>query len=339
MNRSTALLSFILSLNVTTISAIETDMAEQQEDQQFLKGQPTIFLDEEVQKKAGIQTVILKKSNLQLESIAFGKAISVSPLLSILNKYLSASTKQAGAKARFTQAKKNISRLRNLHRNEAISTRKLQAQQSQWQSDKAIYNENILQSKKIINDSRLVWGEKLTQWATTRQSPIFNKLSEGKSTLLQITLPVGQSLPPTTESIFVNPTGERNNAYKASYISQLPTVNPISQGLQYIFLAETPHIQAGMNFSAWIPQQKESKEGVVIPQSSLVWHLGQAFVFIKMGEESFIHRNIAQPTKVNNGYFVQNELTEGEEIVSIGTQMLLSHEFRSQIPSEDDDDD
>lgn len=92
-----------------------------------------------------------------------------------------------------------------------------------------------------------------------------------------------------------------------------------------------------MNITAWIPQQKQSQLGVIIPQSSLAWHLGQAFVFIKIDEEHFSHRTIHNPVKVSKGYFIMNDIKDGEEIVVMGTQMLLSHELRFQIPDEDDD--
>lgn len=338
MNRYIYLiLIYFLCYNANYLCATETDELEDNQSNQTINGQPAIFLDKEQQKLSGLQTVKLKTVQLQPEFITFGKAISVSPLLSILNRYLSVSAKQAGAKARFTQAEKKIFRLRNLHKNKAISTRKLQEQQSKWQSEKAIYNESIYQSRTIINNSKLEWGEKITQWATGKHAPIFDKLIKGKSTLLQITLPAGQSLPSTIDSILINPTGNKNTAFKATFITQRPKVDSLSQGLQYLFFTENPLVLSGMNFTAWIPQQNQKQIGVIIPESSLAWHLGQAFVFIKVNEKYFIHRDITNSKKVDKGYFVQNQIVENDEIVTIGTQMLLSHEFRSQIPDEDDD--
>lgn len=340
MNHYAALVLFyfLLCINTNSVSATETEEIEhdEQESIQIIGGQSAIFLEQQKQKTSGLQTIKLKKTEFQPEFIAYGQAISISPLLSILNQYLSASAKQAGAKARFTQAEKKISRLRNLHHNKVIATRKLQEQQSKWQSDKAIYDENVYQSAIIINNSKLVWGEKLTQWATGKHAPVFDKLVEGKSTLLKITLPAGQFLPPKINTISINPTGNRDNAFEASFISQSPKVDPFSQGFQYFFLADNPIIQSGMNFTAWIPQKNQIQSGIIIPESSLAWHLGQAFVFIKVNEEHFIHRNITHPIKMSQGYFVQNQIIEGEEVVTTGTQMLLSHEFRSQIPDEDD---
>ena len=330
------LLNFIC-FNTNYLSATETDELEDDKLNQTINGQPAIFLDEDQQKSSGLQTIKLKTVQFQPEFITFGKAISVSPLLSILNQYLSVSSKQAAAKARFTQAEKKISRLRNLHKNKAISTRKLQEQQSKWQSEKAIYDESVYQSMTIINSSKLEWGEKITHWATGKRAPIFDNLIKGKSTLLRVTLPAGQSLSSKIDTILINSTGNKGTASKATFISQLPKVDSLSQGLQYLFYTENPLILSGMNFTAWIPQQNQSQEGVIIPESSLIWHLGQAFVFIKVDEEYFVHRDINNSKKINKGYFVQNQIAEDDEIVTIGTQMLLSHEFRSQIPEEDDD--
>ena len=333
-------LVYLLSIYTINVTASDTNHSEEDEFEsvQIINGQPVIFLDDEIQEMSGLEVLKLKQVEFQAEFIAYGKAINLSPLLTIRNQYLAASAQQTGARARLTQAEKNISRLRNLHRDEAISTRKLQQQQSQWQSDKANYNANNYQTRLIINNSQLQWGKTLTQWLTASHSEQFDKLINGETTLLRVTKPVNGTTSFQAKKIYINPTGNRSLAFAASFVCQLPQVDTLSQGLQYIFQTDNPTIKAGMNFTAWIPQQKQKQTGVIIPESSIAWHLGQAFVFIKVDDEYFAHRNIIKPIKVANGYFIARQFTDGEEIVVTGTQMLLSHEFRSQIPDEDDDD-
>ena len=333
-------LTYFLSFYPINVTASDTEHNKDDEPEslQIINGQPVIFLDNDTQEISGLEILKLKQIEYQAESIAYGKAINLSPLLTIRNQYLLATAQQSGAKARLMQAEKNISRLRNLHKDEAISTRKLQKQQTQWQSDKAIYNSSHYQSQIIINNSQLHWGKTLTQWATDIHSEQFKQLINGEIILLQITLPANSSSPPISNTIYINPTGDRNLAFAASFISPLPQVDTFSQGLQYIFQTENSTIKPGMNFTAWIPQKKQTQTGVIIPESSIAWHLGLAFVFIKIDDEYFVHRNIINPIKVPNGYFITKQIADGEEIVVTGTQMLLSHEFRSQIPDEDDDD-
>ncbi len=338
MNRFyTIFLLISLSLLSNIVIASETNEDDEQEPIQSINGQTVIFLDEETQDASGIKTIELQKVEFQAEFLSYGKAISITPLLSIKNQFLAVSSKQIGAKARFNQSAKNVSRLRDLHKEEAVSTNKLQSQQSRWQSDKAIYNEMTNQRKIVITNSTLQWGKKLTQWLIETDSPQFNKLINGESTLLKITLPIGRSIPSDIDTVFINPMGERHKAFKVSMIGLLPQVDKISQGLQYIFITENTIIKPGMNFSAWIPLNEKAQQGFIIPKSALGWHLGQAFVFIKINAEQFTHRTIKNPINVANGFFITDDLKEGEEIVVTGSQMLLSHEFRSQIPDEDDD--
>ncbi len=323
-----------------SLSAVASDDDEENElkPTQIINGQVVIHLDEESQEASGLETQQFKTIEFQKEITAYGKAVNVSPLLSIISQYQSAAAKKAGAKARLAKAESTIARLRNLHKNEAVSTRKLQDQQSQWQSDKAIYDEMVYKSKLIINQSQLLWGEHITHWVTGQKPAQFDHLISGKSTLLTVTLAAGNTLLDNVETILISPTGEREGAFKASFISRLPSIDQFSQGLQYSFLSDNPNIKPGMNFTAWIPQFKNKLVGIIIPESAIAWHLGQSFVFIKIDEEQFIHQNIINPIKVPKGYFITEQLTDNQEIVVTGTQMLLSHEFRSQIPDEDDDD-
>jgi hypothetical protein len=65
--------------------------------------------------------------------------------------------------------------------------------------------------------------------------------------------------------------------------------------------------------------------------------MDQSFVYIKSDSETFIRRKIENYAVTPDGYFVENDLKPGEYIVTTGGQLLLSEEFRVQIPDEDDD--
>jgi hypothetical protein len=76
---------------------------------------------------------------------------------------------------------------------------------------------------------------------------------------------------------------------------------------------------------------------VNIPKSALIWHLGQAFVFVKSADQQFALRALANYTPSLQGYFVTGALQPGEEIVTTGAQTLLSQHLKALIPSEDKD--
>jgi hypothetical protein len=313
----------------------------------------TVFLSAKAQDLSGLQTITLTPVNHHAEFTAYGKAVNIQPLIELRHRYLLALTERGGATARFQQAEQNIRRQQDLYRDGATSKRSLQVQQAQWQTDKAQLDASSVQGKAIAAEARLIWGEKLTEWALSTGSDKLSVFLTGQKTLLQITLPVNKQLVSDIQHIDVEASGNRSAASIAELISAAPQTDTSAQGESYFFQTDgrrdcsrqscgihaipgDNHIRTGMRVAAWIPEQGESQSGVVIPKSALVWHLDQAFVYLKTAEEQFSRRTIDQYSATTGGYFVGNGINPGEQLVVTGGQMLLSEEFRGQIPDEDD---
>lgn len=299
-------------------------------------GPGTVFLDAKAQSLSGLQTITLTPVNHHAEFTAYGKAVNIQPLVELRHRYLVALTERGGAAARFKQAEQNIQRQQDLYRDGATSKRNLQVQQAQWQTDKAQVDASSVQGKAIAAEARLSWGEKLSEWALSTDADQLSAFLSGRKTLLQITLPVNKQLANDISSIDVEASGNRSAASKAELISAAPQTDTTAQGESYFFQTDSNRIRTGMRVAAWIPEQGENQSGVVIPKSALVWYMDQAFVYIKTAEEQFSHRTIDQYSATTGGYFVDNGIKAGEQLVVTGGQMLLSEEFRGQIPNEDD---
>ncbi|WP_031437603.1 efflux RND transporter periplasmic adaptor subunit [Methylobacter tundripaludum] len=299
-------------------------------------GQGTIFLAAKAQSVSGLQTVTLTPVSDHPEFTAHGKAVNIQPLVDLRHRYLVALTERSGATARFKQAEQNIKRQQDLYRDGATSKRNLQVQQAQWQTDKAQVDASGVQGKAIMDEARINWGKKLTEWALSTDAEPLNGFLSGQKTLLQITLPVNKQLANEIQTIYVEASGNRSAATKAELVSAAPQTDTTAQGESYFFQTDSRRIRTGMRVAAWIPEQGENRSGVVIPKSALVWYMDQAFVYIKTSAEQFSRRTIDQYSATNGGYFVGSGISPGEELVITGGQMLLSEEFRGQIPDEDD---
>ena len=71
-----------------------------------------------------------------------------------------------------------------------------------------------------------------------------------------------------------------------------------------------------------------------------MWHLGLAFVYLQIDDQHFKRIMIEHKRNINaSSNFIQRGLQADDILVTTGAQMLLSEEFRNQIPAEDDDDD
>ena len=297
-----------------------------------------LHLDQKIQQRAGLQITLLKSFQYTPEFLAYGNALAIQPLLDLRNRYRTSLAQNESAQASLALAQQNIDRTQYLQRSGIASKRALQEQQSQLRMEKAQIEAIRLQIKAIYDEALLNWGQKLTDLFLSADTTQLTPYLSGQKTLLLITLPAGQSLAGGIKSIVVSPSGDRSKGHPAEFISIAPQTDAIIQGESYFFAASHAAIRTGMRIAAWLPQQQSPEAGVLIPVSALIWHLGQAFVYLKTGEERFSRRRIAHFVNTPDGYFIRDTLAPGEKLVTTGAQMLLSEEFRAQIPDEDDDD-
>ncbi|MGZ8225454.1 MAG: efflux RND transporter periplasmic adaptor subunit [Methylococcaceae bacterium] len=337
MNLSQVSCCVLITLfSIATAIADNNDNSTQ--ENQLIDNLNVIILDTKTQQLSGIQTTQLKPVNYKSEFIAYGKAIGIQPLLALRNRYLLALTERNLAATRLKQAEQNMSRQQELYRNGVTSKRLLQDQQMQWQNDKAMLDNASFQDKSIIEEALLNWGKVITEWSLSTDSGKLQPFLSGQQTLLQITLPANKQLSEYSETVFIEASGDRSNAHPAKFISKAPLTIAIEQGQSYFFQTNANNLGTGMKVTAWIPDQNQDQVGVIIPKSSLIWLMEQASIYLKVDEEKFIRRTISDYSVTANGYFIREEIKPGEQIVTTGSQLLLSEELRNQIPQEDDND-
>lgn len=288
------------------------------------------------QQLAGIRTQKLEAVTRQPEFLAYGTVLNLDPLLQLRQQYLAARSQQDAAQARYTEANQNLARTQNLHDQAIVSTRRLQEQQARRQSDKAGLDAASFQQQTLLAASRLEWGDALTEWFVQTPGPAAKAFLSQAAQLIQITLPPDRHLSSDVHSIAIDEHGHRDTVTQATLISASPRIDPVSQGERYFFKLENRHLPFGAHISAWIAANGQPQTGVIVPKSALVWHLGQALVFVKTAEQNFKHLVLSAYHPDPGGYFV-TELQAGDEIVVTGAQTLLSEELKGQIPREDDD--
>ncbi|MGY6274587.1 efflux RND transporter periplasmic adaptor subunit [Methylomonas sp. MgM2] len=287
---------------------------------------------------AGIVTERLLEATHQPEFSAYGTVLGLEPLLALRQQYLAAQAQRDSAEAKFHEADLNLNRIRNLHRHDIASTRQLQEQQALWRNYKANLATSTSQQQTILATSRLQWGDTLTGWFTANHNRHADQFLNSQAQLLQITLPANVVLASAVDSINVDERGRRDKAITASLISPAPQVDPVTQGQRYFFKIEDRKLPFGTHISVWIAGEKHAENsGVLIPENAVVWHLGQAFVFIKTEKGDFQRHLLPQLIPSQGGYFASGGFKPGEEIVTVGAQTLLSEELKNLIPREDDD--
>jgi hypothetical protein len=328
-----AIMLLLLGYAFTQVSVQGDEAAELKT--QRTNSRARVVVDAKTQVISGLKTLPVTPVQHQAEFETIGKVINVAPLLALRERYLVTQAELNGAKARLKQAGQSLKRQQVLFRNGIAAKRSLQEQEAQGLTDQAIVEADRVKLMVIANEARLLWGKTLANEALSDKAVKLTAFLSGQLQLLQIILPANKQLAPQVETIFVEPTGYRAKARPASLIARSTQSDNTMQGESYFFQVRADNLRAGMKVSAWIPEPTLEQSGVIVPESALVWYMGQVYVYIKAEKDTFARRLVKEYSMVPEGYFIKEDIKVSEEVVIKGGQMLLSEELRGQIPDED----
>ncbi|HYE33948.1 hypothetical protein [Methylocaldum sp.] len=297
----------------------------------------TVRLSDEQQKAGGLATEVLNAFAFQPEMAAYGRVVDIQPLLALHVRYQAASTEVEIANAAIELAQKNRNRLMTLHRENIVAGRDLAQAEAQYQADRAKLEAARRLMREIRHEAEQSWGEQLTHLAFDGESRLFRELLSRSRVLLLIAVPSGQSMPSDQRALFVARESDRTLAHQAEFISPAPKTDDLVQGETYFFHAQSNQLRAGMRINAWLPVSGAPLAGVAIPPSAIVWHAGKPWVYRQSDDQTFTRTEITAYREHGNSWFVDQGFAAGDRIVVTGGQMLLSEEFRGDIPDEDDD--
>lgn len=344
-----ALAALLFAVSGTHLTLADRPAAERSHDdddspsrRQTLGGQSVLKLTEEEQQYSGVVTLLLTAEAYLPEQKAYGKVLDIRPLLELRTEYEAARSDRAIFEAELKASSKEYERLRKLHEQGKVIA------ENQVYDAEALYRSDIAQldSAKIrLRDTRdktiQEWGRALSVMALDDDVGSLDHFIAHEEMFLLVTLMPDQSLPEQTQIVYVDRNGDRARARPALFVSEAPGTDAARQGESYIFRTSGKGLRTGMRLDVWIPQRQEPLHGVNLPRDSIVWYAGKPWVYVKIDAEHFTRREVLAGSERQHGWFVQDNFNPGEQIVVSGGQMLLSEEFRWQIPEEDttDDDD
>ena len=299
-------------------------------------GYTVLRLDTQTQEQSGLKSEVLAPVNLSPEIAAFARVVDIQLLLAQRARYTAAQAQADVARTTLAAAKNEYDRLEALNKQEGdIATKRIQQAEADWQRNQAELRGFETQTASIRDETRQQWGQVLTGWALDAASPEFERLLKHQDALLLVTLPPGQTLPPETDIVRIATGGDRAHAAPAAYVSPAPTTDPVVQGETHYFRSAAAGLRAGMRVDVWINQSKNAAQGVVVPQSAVVWALGQAWAYVRVDPVHFVRRPVSTATEAPGGWFVTDTIKPGDSVVVAGAQMLYAEEFRWQIHDED----
>lgn len=301
----------------------------------MFQGRPAVRLEQEMLDKTHVETIRLEEQSLLHEIRTIGEVVDITPLLEARSRYLDLKSEKDQVSASLEVADDTVDRLSTLQSLESnISTRELDAAKLEYKKSKIrldTLNSHIENSRNII---RQRWGGVLADWAMDSQSarlPVF--AINGDEILLLVQSPVSG----VPESIYVNSSDERTNARQADFISPAPRALANRRGDTYYYSTKREELRSGMRLYVWVPDPEQEISGYILPRNAIVWYNGRPWFYVREDDNHFVKKQVVEYIVTEQGWLVQDSDFAGLDVVIAGSQLLLSEEYRWQIPDEDDD--
>jgi hypothetical protein len=297
----------------------------------FEGGEAVITLDAAAQRRSGLRTTALQRTQHHEELRAYGTVLDLQPLVDLDNSYQVDTAQVNSARAKLKASSAEFERENKLFSDmkmSAVSLDKLQAAEATFHTDEASLASAQAQLRTIEETANQRWGPVLgSQLGEKGQT--FTRLVGRQDYLVQVTLPPGAQFdsPPPTATIEL----ENGQRQQITYVSPATKTNPSIQGVSFLYtVPASSDLLPGMNVVAFLPQAS-SIEGIVVPKNAIVWWQGQAWIYVRTSPATFARREISTDHPLPDGNYLDTTLKNRTEIVVQGAQLLLSEEFRARV--------
>ncbi|HKJ23055.1 MAG TPA: hypothetical protein VKA13_08200 [Gammaproteobacteria bacterium] len=291
-----------------------------------------VTLGAQARRSIGLHTVTLQERYYQPVAQAYGRVPSLQPLFDLQRRYRQARARLDGAEAQRTAAGAEYRRLRTLHREQHnASLKEVQAGRAAWVAAGAGVHTARADLEALATEARQRWGSSIAGWVK-RGGAALARLRRGQDFLLQLTLPAGTTMDgASAEATVLPPGGGRLTARK---VSASPGTDPRVQGQSYYYLARGGNagLRYGMTVTGLLPRGAPLR-GVIVPDASVVWSRGSAWIFLARGADRFVRWPLPTDRPApGGGWFVESGLPAGTQIVISGAQILFSEQARAAAP-------
>lgn len=288
-------------------------------------GQSVVKLDEETQRRSGIETTPVSTASGREPVRAYAAVLDVARLTELSNSALNAQVQVSAANAKIAASRAAFLRAQTLYLDsQNVSLAVLQAAEAAYAADRAALAAAQAQAATFGATARQEFGPALGGL----QSGLVADLIQRRRVLLQITAPPGSAIgePPATVTV----QADAGRQVQAQRVSTAARTDPKVQGVSFYYVASAESgLLPGMNVLALLPTG-EARSGAVVPPSAVVYWQGQSWAYLRRDEDAFQRIPVSTATPAPQGGYVVQGLAPGARLVTRGAQLLLSEELRPQ---------
>lgn len=301
--------------------------ATSQQPVQTVNGETVVIVDPEAQRASHIETAPIAVTEIRRERTAYATVLDLQPLLDLYDRVAKMRADSDGLRAQAAASHAEYARSQLLFNdNRNISEKALQAARAAMQADEAKLQSADAAQRGAYAMLRQQFGDVLARAAAEPASPLLRRLLDGRSMLVQVTLPIDTHAAAPDMLAIDSPDGRR---IPAKMLSASAKSDPALQGVSYLYVADAL-LPAGTHAIAHLPSDAHGAAGLLIPQNAVVWYGGQAWAYVRTAADRFTRRFVPSDAAVEQGFIVADGFHAGEPVVIHGAQLLLSQELRPQ---------
>jgi hypothetical protein len=265
----------------------------------------------DIQRRLGVVTQRLAVSRQSSEIDAFAKVLDPAPLAQSDSDL---DTAEAAAVASAAQAKRSQA----LHAADgSIASKDVEAAVSQARQD-------ALKVALLRRQIALAWGPGIARMSDTARGRLVRALSAGAAALVHVDTHNNEG---QAGARFVK-VDVGDGSVRGPVIGPARAAEPRLQSSGLIVEITGPQamlLSVGLTQSAHI-ESSTPQSGVLLPRAAVVRFRGADWVYVRNGPGGFDRRLVQAPVLEENGLFVAQGFTAGDEVVTQGAQALFAAE-------------
>lgn len=300
-----AVLAALLALAACGKSA--TDAAKSEDAKEEGAG---ITLTDEQSEGMGLATAKLTAISYRGQLVGYGMVMAFDAIAQ-------SDADTASAEAAAAQSQAAASRARDLSTGEdaAVSRETYESAAAKSATDQAAL---VLARRK----ADAAFGSNAPWRTPAQRATILQALQSGRSVLVKVTFPIGATVAP--QRFDVSRMGGNGKSWTTGAVWNAPA-DPNIPGRSLFALVEGSDLAQGERVIANIPTGA-AQAGVLVPRSALVMGESDSWAYLKTGENTYVRSQVDTSRPLDDGYFVAQGFTPGQEVVTTGAGQLYARE-------------
>ena len=150
--------------------------------------------------------------------------------------------------------------------------------------------------------------------------------------LARVDLPAGEVAGSKISTARIVAVGREEQQVRGERVALVPLADPRTLGEGYLF--RVPGfggiLRPGAAVTAYLQVDGKPSTGFLIPQSAVVRTGGKTWIYRQIADDKYTRQEVTLASGSNRGWLVAG-VTERDRVVTVGAQLLLSEEQKSQI--------